>query len=394
MRPPEFRRILEARRDGGPFDQAEYERVLRRSVIDVVRNQADAGIDIVSDGEFGKSIHWAAYVLNRMGGLEYRPTDYFAASPMAQSKDMIEFPDFYPEYMASQGFENEGAGGWECTGALRTRARPSWGATSTTSRPGWRRSTSSPGSCRSSRRRASRASAGRRALRDRGGVHLRGRRRAAGRVRGDPRRRADPPDRRRVPAVDLRPHGPARDDGGVPGVGAAARRRAEPRAARACPRTRSATTSAGGASTRRTSATCRRRTSSTSSCRSTRAPTSSRWRTPATSTSGASGRTSKLPDGKVLIPGVITHQTNVVEHPELVAERLTRLAKLVGRENVQGGHRLRVLPGAVRRARARVDPVGEAAVAGRGRRDLDARALGRRARLTFAFVQDAVVGRA
>ena len=118
VRPPEFRRILEARRDGGPFDQAEYERVLRASVIDVVRNQADAGIDIVSDGEFGKSIHWAAYVLNRMGGLEYRPTDYFAASPMAQSKDMIEFPDFYPEYMASQGFENEGAGGWECTGAL------------------------------------------------------------------------------------------------------------------------------------------------------------------------------------------------------------------------------------------------------------------------------------
>jgi 5-methyltetrahydropteroyltriglutamate--homocysteine methyltransferase len=45
----------------------------------------------------------------------------------------------------------------------------------------------------------------------------------------------------------------------------------------------------------------------------------------------------KLPEGKVLIPGVITHQTNVVEHPELVAERLTRLAKLVGRENVQGG---------------------------------------------------------
>lgn len=42
----------------------------------------------------------------------------------------------------------------------------------------------------------------------------------------------------------------------------------------------------------------------------------------------------KLPDGKVLLPGVISHATNVVEHPELVAERLVRLAKLVGRENV------------------------------------------------------------
>jgi 5-methyltetrahydropteroyltriglutamate--homocysteine methyltransferase len=45
----------------------------------------------------------------------------------------------------------------------------------------------------------------------------------------------------------------------------------------------------------------------------------------------------KLPEGKVLVPGVVTHHTNVVEHPELVAERLVRLAKLVGSENVMGG---------------------------------------------------------
>jgi 5-methyltetrahydropteroyltriglutamate--homocysteine methyltransferase len=44
-----------------------------------------------------------------------------------------------------------------------------------------------------------------------------------------------------------------------------------------------------------------------------------------------------LPPGKVLVPGVISHATNVVEHPELVAERLVRLAKIVGRENVMGG---------------------------------------------------------
>jgi len=45
----------------------------------------------------------------------------------------------------------------------------------------------------------------------------------------------------------------------------------------------------------------------------------------------------KLPDGVALIPGVISHATNVVEHPELVAERVVRLAKLVGRENVIAG---------------------------------------------------------
>jgi 5-methyltetrahydropteroyltriglutamate--homocysteine methyltransferase len=45
----------------------------------------------------------------------------------------------------------------------------------------------------------------------------------------------------------------------------------------------------------------------------------------------------KLPEGKVLIPGVITHSTILVEHPELVAERIMRYAKVVGRENVIAG---------------------------------------------------------
>ena len=45
----------------------------------------------------------------------------------------------------------------------------------------------------------------------------------------------------------------------------------------------------------------------------------------------------KLPDGKVLIPGVISHSTVLVEHPELVAERIARYAKVVGRENVIAG---------------------------------------------------------
>jgi len=47
--------------------------------------------------------------------------------------------------------------------------------------------------------------------------------------------------------------------------------------------------------------------------------------------------TVKLPSGKVIIPGVITHASNIVEHPELIAERITRFAKLVGRENVIAG---------------------------------------------------------
>ncbi|MGH7816412.1 MAG: cobalamin-independent methionine synthase II family protein [Candidatus Binatia bacterium] len=45
----------------------------------------------------------------------------------------------------------------------------------------------------------------------------------------------------------------------------------------------------------------------------------------------------KLPQGKILIPGVVSHATNVVEHPELVAERIVRFANLVSRENVIAG---------------------------------------------------------
>jgi 5-methyltetrahydropteroyltriglutamate--homocysteine methyltransferase len=47
--------------------------------------------------------------------------------------------------------------------------------------------------------------------------------------------------------------------------------------------------------------------------------------------------TVKLPEGKAIMPGVITHAINIVEHPELVAEWLVRWAKLVGRENVIAG---------------------------------------------------------
>ena len=61
----------------------------------------------------------------------------------------------------------------------------------------------------------------------------------------------------------------------------------------------------------------------------------------------------KLPEGKILIPGIISHQTNVVEHPELVAWRIKNYASVVGRENViagtdcgfsQGWHMIRVHP--------------------------------------------------
>ena len=48
-------------------------------------------------------------------------------------------------------------------------------------------------------------------------------------------------------------------------------------------------------------------------------------------------KTTKLPEGKLLVPGVVSHATNVLEHPELVADRIVRFAQTVGRENVIAG---------------------------------------------------------
>ena len=45
----------------------------------------------------------------------------------------------------------------------------------------------------------------------------------------------------------------------------------------------------------------------------------------------------KLPAGKVLVPGVVGHATDIVEHPQAIADRLVRYAKIVGRENVMAG---------------------------------------------------------
>ena len=72
VRPDELVGLLQMKEDGESVDDAVYADCLRRSVADVVRRQAEIGIDIVSDGEFGKSISWSRYILERLDGFEAR----------------------------------------------------------------------------------------------------------------------------------------------------------------------------------------------------------------------------------------------------------------------------------------------------------------------------------
>ena len=73
-------------------------------MIEAVRLQAETGIDVVSDGEYGKSGTWAFYVHRRLGGIEWRPfTEAEAKDPMIaviSGRDREAFPEFYSEYDA------------------------------------------------------------------------------------------------------------------------------------------------------------------------------------------------------------------------------------------------------------------------------------------------------
>ena len=64
--------------------------------------QAGAGIDVVSDGEFGKSISWAQYALERLSGFERRPLRQEAANPFKRGADRTKFAEFYAELDAKE----------------------------------------------------------------------------------------------------------------------------------------------------------------------------------------------------------------------------------------------------------------------------------------------------
>ena len=102
IRPPALQDFLRAKQAGKPYDQAAYEACLTDSVAEVVRQQADVGIDVVSDGEFGKSISWSQYVLERLSGFERRPIKP-GGNPFTRGVDREQFAEFYAELDAREG---------------------------------------------------------------------------------------------------------------------------------------------------------------------------------------------------------------------------------------------------------------------------------------------------
>jgi 5-methyltetrahydropteroyltriglutamate--homocysteine methyltransferase len=101
IRPQPLQEFLRAKQSGKPFDRGAYDRCLSDAVTDVVRRQAEAGIDVISDGEFGKSISWSQYVLERLSGFERRPVKP-GANPFQRGADRERFAEFYAELDAHE----------------------------------------------------------------------------------------------------------------------------------------------------------------------------------------------------------------------------------------------------------------------------------------------------
>jgi 5-methyltetrahydropteroyltriglutamate--homocysteine methyltransferase len=103
IRPQALQEFLRAKQGGKPYDEKAYQACLTSSVAEVVAEQAKAGIDVVSDGEFGKAISWSQYALERLSGFERRPIKEDKANPFKRGADRTQFSEFYAELDAHDG---------------------------------------------------------------------------------------------------------------------------------------------------------------------------------------------------------------------------------------------------------------------------------------------------
>ncbi|HLZ72026.1 MAG TPA: cobalamin-independent methionine synthase II family protein [Dehalococcoidia bacterium] len=349
VRPPEIIAVMAAREARQPYDQAAFSGQLHDGVAEVVREQAAAGVDIPSDGEYGK-VGWTNYVTERISGLEARPFEPGRARQIF-GKDREDFADFYaawnrhertmwlpPAQAAAPATSSLIA--WECTGPIKYTGQQAiqtdianfkaalngvrvQGAFEDAFLP-----VSAPGSAEATRLNqyypseeaylyalADALKEEYRAIVDAGLLvqvddaflpALYDRLLLSGSLE-DYRKfshlrveavnhalKGIPEDRVRYHICWGSWNGPHSTD--VPlkeivdlvlevNAGAYSIEAANPRHEH-------------------------------------------EWRV---------WENVKLPEGKILIPGVVTHSTNIIEHPELVAERITRFARLVGRENVIAG---------------------------------------------------------
>ena len=331
VRPDDFAALLRRRMNDAAGDD-EYLPLLQSSVGEVVANQVAAGVDIVSDGEFGKGIGWEQYVLERLSGFGPRVT--LATEGGVSFGDFARFKEFYAELWPKEGYLE---GIFPCVGpiaytghaALQRDIANLKSAVAKAGASSGFLPVAAPASAFSMspnqyyKTDEEYMFAGAEALREEYKTIIE----SGLFVQIDDAHLPFMYDRMVPPATSAEFKKWARHP----------RRRAESCAARAARGPHPLSHLLGqlerAAHLRRAAQGDRRPDLERARGR---VLDRGRERAPRARVASVEGR-SKLPEGKKLIPGVISHQTNVVEHPELVAERIVRFASVVGRDNVIAG---------------------------------------------------------
>jgi 5-methyltetrahydropteroyltriglutamate--homocysteine methyltransferase len=106
IRPEALQEMMRAKQGGKLYDRAAYEACLKQSVAEVVHHQGEVGLDVISDGEYGKAISWNQYVVERLSGFELRtiPPGYRPGTPGA---DRTRFKEFYAELDVREPMAND-----------------------------------------------------------------------------------------------------------------------------------------------------------------------------------------------------------------------------------------------------------------------------------------------
>lgn len=117
-RPADLLEMVQARADGRPYDQAAHAARVRSAVADIVRKQAEVGLDVVTDGEMSKP-SFITYVTERLTGFE--PSGEPGGLPWGGSKEVLAFPEFYEPSLRQS--PNAAARRFACTGPITYRGQ-------------------------------------------------------------------------------------------------------------------------------------------------------------------------------------------------------------------------------------------------------------------------------
>ena len=328
-RPQALIEVNQAKLEGRVLDEKTYEARLQQAVEDACRKQAELGIDVINDGEFGKVTRgaidygaWTSYAWARLKGWE--PGEAGVLPALAGRRDREKFADFYREHDATSFLSSSMLQGRPpvFTGPIsyaghamvkRDIANFKAALARVKAEEGFITSVA-PGSFARRQNRYYKT--------DEEFLFALGRGDARG-VQGDHRRRPDPAARRSRPA-DNWDHGNPSRGRGVQEVRHGPHRGAQSRAARTArkqdPLPYLLGKLARAAQHRHAAARHRRRllkvNAGAFSIEAGNVRHEHEWKV---------WRDVKLPEGKILIPGVVSHATNVLEYPELIADRICAL---------------------------------------------------------------------